>query len=97
MQASDFHHALRELGFAIESTGGGCTAWEFYRANGDLVRVTQDLHHEIYPDLFFDAETGKELCPIEVGTYAYDEISEQCETFTDFVQALLYVINQVKR
>lgn len=96
MQASDFHKALQELGFLVESTGGGCTAWDFYRADGSLVRVTQDLHHEIHPDLFFDAKTGRELCPIEIGTYDHEEISEHYKTFTDFVQALLYVINQVK-
>lgn len=96
MNASDFHHALRELGFTVEQTGGGCTAWDFYRADGSLVRVTQDLHHEIEPRLFFDPDTGEEQCPIEVGTYAHDEISEAYETFTDFVQALLHVIKQTK-
>lgn len=96
MNASDFHYALNELGFIIEHTGGGCTAWEFQRADGHIVRVTQDLSHEIEPRLFFDMDTGEELCPIEVGTYSQEEISDTYETFTDFVQALLYVINQVK-
>lgn len=51
MNNEQFEKAMREAGFNIWNTGGGCTAWGFARPDGLDVMACQDLHHEWTPEI----------------------------------------------
>jgi hypothetical protein len=42
---------MRDAGFTVWNTGGGCTAWGFARPDGVDVMGCQDLHHEWMPEI----------------------------------------------
>lgn len=69
--AEDFYGFLRQNGFEIMATGGGCTAWEKTQTDGKVILVGQDLHHEIFVDLLDNDWMG-----IEIGIYSNEDWDE---------------------
>jgi len=68
MTPEQFYDFLRSHGFTVSHTGGGCTAWYRDMGNGGHFLVSQDLHHEVYPELLPQSSFG-----VHVGTFEGDE------------------------
>lgn len=65
-EIQQFYDHLKNLGFKIEHTGGGCTWWALYFEDGDYIAITQDGHKGIHREYLDD-------CPVLVGLYHGDD------------------------
>jgi len=58
MTTEQFYDFLQSHGLTVWQRGGGCTAWGKELGENRNLIVSQDLHHEIYPEYFGESWLG---------------------------------------
>ena len=91
MNNEQIEQAMRDAGFTIWNTGGGCTAWGFARPDGVDVMACQDLHHEWMPEL---VDPNSHWLDYGVGLVDSEgqAIDETYRAFKDIKAAIAYAI-----
>jgi len=91
MNNEQFEQAMRDAGFTVWNTGGGCTAWGFERPDGIAIMGCQDLHHEWMPEIV-DPDSNW----LDYGFGLVDAEGQSIDTvyraFKDITKALAYAI-----